>query len=352
MRFVLAAVVAAVSVTAATTPLGWARSTAIPPTCSRFAQPGSGLQRFVERLRPGAVGCLAPGDYRVRRLILSARGTAAKPIVLTSVDPDHPATLHGVVWLSGRAHHWVVENLRLDGRNRWNLPSPIVNGSQSVWRRLEVSNPGSGDGTRPYGGGICFNLGQTDRYGPATDTTIEQSSIHDCGLATNHNHGIYIIATKGRTIIRDNWIFRNGDRGVQLYPAADHVLITRNVIDANGSGIIFSGNGPLTSRNDVVTLNIISNSRDRWNVESWYPPGTPKGSGNVVARNCLWASSSHPYYNTHGGVAPAIGFAVGKGNVHQRPVYAAAGRGDFQLRAESGCQGFGPVVLPPVWPGR
>jgi len=350
VRFAIAAAAAAVSVTASALPLAASAGAVQPVTCSHVAGPGSGLQRFVARLRPGDTGCLKPGDYEIRRLIISSRGTAGAPIVLRSQDPSDPATLHGVVWLSGSGAYWTIEDLRIDGRNQWNLPSPIVNGSHSVWRQLDVSNPGSGDGTQPYGGGICFNLGQTDHYGPARDTTIEQSRIHDCGLSTNHNHGIYAVATTGRTIIRDNWIYRNGDRGVQLYPAAEHVLITRNVIDGNGSGVIFSGDGPLTSRDNVVTRNIISNSRKRWNVESWYPTGTPVGTGNVVEENCLWPSVAASYYHARGGIAPQYGFKVGRGNVVQRPLYAAASQGNFALLAGSGCQGFGPRVDPPIWP--
>jgi hypothetical protein len=316
--------------------------------CTRTVRPGGGLQRFVARLRPGDVGCLAAGYYDIHRLILGTRGRDQAPIVLRSADPDHPATLHGVVWLSSSGSYWIVEDLRIDGRNKWNLPSPIVNGSHSIWRRLDVSNRGSGDGTQPYGGTICFNLGSTDSYGYARDTTIEQDSIHDCGISTNHNHGIYVAATTGTTIIRDNWIFRNGDRGVQLYPAAHHVLITRNIIDGNGSGVIFSGAGTLTSRNDVVAGNIISDSRNRWNVESWYPAGTPVGSGNIVERNCLWANASNHFYRARGGIAPAYGFSVGAGNVVQRPLYVAQTQGDFKLLPASGCQGFGPLVDPPL----
>ena len=313
-------------------------------------RPGGGLQRFVARLRPGDVGCLTAGYYDIHRLILGSRGSAEAPIVLRSLDPNHPATLHGVVWLSSSGRYWIVEDLRIDGRNRWNLPSPIVNGSHSIWRRLDVSNRGSGDGTQPYGGGICFNLGQTDRYGPASDTTIEESRIHDCGVSTNHNHGIYVVETTGTTTIRDNWIFRNGDRGVQLYPAAEHVVVSRNVIDSNGSGVIFSGDGGLTSRHDVVMHNIISNSRNRWNVESWYPSGTPIGTGNMVAQNCTWASSPNRYYHTHGGIASPYGFKVGAGNVVQRPLFVNTSSGDFRLLPRSGCQGFGPALDPPLWP--
>ncbi len=268
--------------------------------------------------------------------------------MLSSLDPNRRATLHGVVWLTKTGSYWIVENLRIDGRNRWNLPSPIVNGSHSIWRRDDVSNRGSGDGSKPYEGGICFNLGQTDRYGPATDTIIEQSRIHDCGVSNNHNHGIYIVATAGKTVIRDNWIYRNGDRGIQLYPAAEHVLITRNAIDGNGSGIIFSGHRSLTSRNIIVTRNIISNSRNRWNVESWYPTGTPIGSGNLVEKNCLWPDSPNEYYDADGGIAPRIGFDTGPGNVIQRPLYRAARRGDFRLAGDSGCKGFGPLRTPPT----
>jgi hypothetical protein len=318
--------------------------------CTMIARPGMGLQRFVRRLQPGETGCLAPGDYNVRRLILSVPGSKRFPIILRSLDRRRPATLHGVVWLAAAADYWIVEELRIDGRNSWNLPSPIVNGSHSIWRRVDVSNRGSGDGQQPYGGGICFNLGQLDSYGYAEDTTIAQSRIHDCGVSTNHNHGIYIVATRGKTIIRDNWIFRNGDRGIQLYPAGEDVSITHNVIDANGSGIIFSGHGSLTSRNAVVSRNIISNSRVRWNVESWYPDGTPVGTGNVVVRNCLWASSSDSYYNSDGGISPAVGFATG-GNVIQQPLFAGASKGDFKLERHSGCKGFGPTADPPIWPG-
>lgn len=314
-----------------------------------MTRPGAGLQRFVSHLRPGDTGCLRAGDYDVHRLILGRRATARAPIVLRSLDPNDPATLHGVVWLGGGAAYWTIQDLRIDGRNRWNLPSPIVNGDHSTWQRVDVSNRGSGNGTQPDGGGICFNLGQTDHYGPASNTVIEESRIHDCGISTNHNHGIYIVATKGTTIIRDNWIYRNGDRGVQLYPDANRVLVTHNVIDGNGSGVIFSGDGPLTSRNNTVKGNIISNSHMRWNVESWYPSGTPVGSGNIVEANCLWASSSSAYYNTNGGIAAHIGFEVGPGNVVQRPRYDNAGRGNFRLSGRSGCKGFGPVQLPPTW---
>ena len=71
---------------------------------------------------------------------------------------------------------------------------------------------------------------------------IEGNRIHDCGElpAANHDHGIYVGNAAGRSI-RDNWIYDNADRGIQLYPDADRTAITGNVIDGNGQGVIFGG---------------------------------------------------------------------------------------------------------------
>ncbi len=317
-------------------------------TCSLIDRPGQGLLRFVNRLRPGQIGCLAPGDYAARRLVIRPEGKARARITLRSLDRRHPATIHGLVWLSDTANYWTFDGLNFDGRNASGLPSPLVNGDHSVWTRDDITNHQSGAGRS--GGGICFSLGENGRYGVAGDTIIEQSRIHDCGISDNANHGIYITATAGTTIIRDNWIFRNGDRGIQLYPNAQHVVIARNVIDNNGSGVIFSGEGDMTSRDVIVVRNIISNSRNRWNVESWYPAGTPPGTGNIVADNCFWASATATRYREAGGIAPQVGFTATQGNVVQRPVFASSGTGDLRLTRRSGCRGFGPptTLRPPL----
>ena len=48
---------------------------------------------------------------------------------------------------------------------------------------------------------------------------IERNRIHDCGElpATNHQHGIYVAHAIG-TVIRDNWIYDNADRGFSFTP--------------------------------------------------------------------------------------------------------------------------------------
>lgn len=302
--------------------------------CTRIVRPGAGLQRFVDGLRAGAQACLAPGTYRAAKLTVRRSGRRGAPIVLRSEDPGRPATIDGSVWLTNAANFVTVRDVRIVGDSS-TLPAVIVNGDHSVWSRDDVSNPPSGGRS----GGICFSLGQLGRWGYAGDTTIEHSVVHDCGRSTNMNQGIYVEATTGRTVIRDNWIYRNGDRGVQLYPAARNVLVSHNVIDGNGSGVIFSGDGKYASSGVVVTGNIISNSKVRWNVESSYP-GSVVGSGNVVAGNCLWASGAEPFYDRSGGVAPEEGFTVAGNNIVQRPRFA--GSGDLRLSSGSGCRGYGP----------
>jgi hypothetical protein len=302
----------------------------LPRGCSVLVRPGYGLSRALDGAAPGTTVCLAAGSYDAERLVIRRSGRAGGRITLRSADRRHPATIRGTIWLARGANYWTFEDVGIDGRNPWNLPSPIINAAHSIWRRVDVTNHHAGEGTS--GGGICFSLGQVSKYGYAVDTTIEDSRIHDCGISDNHNHGIYVVATAGWTIIRDNWIYRNGDRGIQLYPNAQHVLITHNLIDDNGSGIIFSGRAAMSSSDNVVVRNIISNSRNRWNVESWYPPGTPAGVGNVVADNCLWASNSNRDYDAHGGIEPAVGFTVAGGNVTRRP---------------ASCRGFGPTAAPP-----
>jgi len=319
----------------------------LPRGCTAATAPGRGLQRFVDGLRAGDVGCLLPGDYDARRLVLRRRGTARARITLRSADPKHRATVHGRLWVSSAGSYWTIEDLDLDGRNAHNLPSPVVNGDDTVWRRVDVTNHRAGDGATS--GGICFLLGDTTRWGIPRNTAIVESRIHDCGVSDNSNHGIYISATAGTTVIEDNWIYRNGDRGVQLYPDASHVRIVHNVIDQNGTGVIFSGTGPYASHENVVLGNIISNSRNRWNVESWYPDGTGSAVGNVVAGNCLWATNATPQYDTDGGVAPPTGFSVGP-NVVQRPLFVAPDEGDFRLVKGSGCAGYGPHPgRAPLW---
>jgi parallel beta-helix repeat protein len=320
-----------------------------PNVCSRYAStngsdaatgrkthPYRTLDKLVSILSPGETGCLLPGVF-VEDVTIRRGGVRNHRITVRSA-PGPRATVRGRFYIADSANYVTVENLKLDGRNEAFLPSPTVNGDYSVWRNLDVTNYHAGTGD--VGGGICFHLGSTS-YGTAYGTVIENDRIHDCGISDNHNHGIYANTARD-TIIRNNYFYDNGDRAIQLYPNADNTLIEHNVIDGNGEGIIFSGDEGYASENNTVRWNIISNSRDRWNVESYYPDGNPIGSGNVVTDNCVWPSNQDRFYNSRGGIqSPGTGFTALSNRVAD-PRYVDRLAKNFRLKRTSPCSRMHP----------
>ena len=214
----------------------------------------------------------------------------------------------------------VVSDLALDGRNAGNLPSPTVDADRVTFTRDDVT-----DGHTS----ICFSIGSLG-WGTAHDVVLDGNRIHDCGRlpygSTNHDHGIYVESARG-TVITNNVIYDNADRGIQLYPDAQGSTIANNVIDGNGEGIIFSGDSGLASSNNVVQRNVISNSRVRYNVESWWPTGNPVGTGNLASDNCLWNG-------TQGNVADQVGFTASNNRI-ANPGYADRSAGNFALASGS-----------------
>src|SRR5690606_1448717 len=102
----------------------------------------------------------------------------------------------------------------------------------------------------------------------------------------NTHHGIYVESARRARIVH-NVIFRNADRGIQLYPDAQASLIMGNVLALNGTGIIFSGAEGYASSRNVVLRNVIAGSRLRNNLEHWWENPRRPGRGNAAVRNCL-----------------------------------------------------------------
>ena len=285
--------------------------------CDRFAEPGPrAVQRLVASLGRGEVGCLRSGIYRETVSI-------ARSGVTIAGAPGARATILGRIVVRG--DDVVLAYLKLNGRNPRRLPSPTVLGDRVRLVENEITNANTA---------ICVIVGSvTDRVA-ARGVVIERNRIHHCGRLppTNHDHGIYVEKSRNARIV-DNVIYRNADRGIQLYPDADGTLVARNVIDRNGSGVIISGDHGHASGGNRIVGNVIKNNR-RNNVESWWPRGNPVGRDNVVAGNCLWGGSD-------GGVGPTVGF-VARDNVVADPEYAAPVRGDFRVVGGGECAGKGP----------
>jgi parallel beta-helix repeat protein len=245
--------------------------------------------------------------------------------------PGERATWRGRIVLAGRRDKLVALNLDGSagprcrrGTSCSTLPSPTITAADVVISDSDVTNPRAG---------ICIHPRRW-RSGRPDHFVIERNRIHDCGRRppTNHDHGIYV-ADGRHGLIRDNVIYGNADRGIQLYPEAFRTTIVRNTVDGNGSGLIFSQR----SARNAVRDNVFTNAQVRWNAESWRLSGV----GNRFVDNCVRPGNPDPGYNRNGGVRLPERVAQSGTVAISRETYRDRGRGDFRLAEGSPCAGKG-----------
>jgi parallel beta-helix repeat protein len=310
-----------------------APASATTTTCDRVASitgsdaaagtttaPFRSAQKLVSSLSSGQTGCLRAGSYTGNNQVkVSTPG-----ITLTSY-PGERAQLVGRLWVAQEAPGVTITGLDLNGRNTNNLPSPTINAKDVKLIGNDITN----DHTA-----ICVSLGSQDTWGRADRTLIENNRIHDCGRlpASNYDHGIYVVAADD-TVIRNNVIYNNADRGIQLYPDAQRTRIVGNIIDGNGTGVIMSGAGSYASSGTVVENNVITNSRIRDNVESHWEQAV--GTNNVVRNNCIGGGA---YDDGDGGIlgGTSRGFSTSN-NLIKVPSYANRAAGDYRIAATDPC---------------
>jgi parallel beta-helix repeat protein len=286
------------------------------------ADPMRTVTAMLGELQSGQTGCLRAGTYVDRQFEIRTPG-----VTLTSY-PGERATLRGQLRFGYKADGSVAENMNLDGRNSDGLLGPLIYADDAVLRGNDITN---------HHQGICVAVSNYEDLPPTRGVLIEDNVIHDCGAlpATNHHHGIYVSHARD-TVIRDNLIYGNADRGVQLYPDADDSVVTGNVIDGNGEGVIFGGGTSSSSDDNLVANNVITGSTIRWNIQSHWQG--PVGSGNVARDNCVWATQSGYY----GGDPEGSGIEDMNGaraidNVVADPGYADPAAGDYRISPASPC---------------
>lgn len=308
-----------------------------PSPCTYFASPSGSdsnpgtetapfrtVTYLLAQLEAGQTGCLKSGTY-VENVSIRSGGKPGFPLTLRSA-PGERATIAGIFYVADSANDVVVSDLVLNGKNATATPSVQINGDRVVLRGNEITNENTA---------ICVILGGGwTSWGRARDVVVDGNRIHNCGRlpATNHDHGIYVEGADNARIV-NNYVYDNADWGVHLYPAAMNTVVERNVIDGNGKGVIFAGDGSLSSNGNVVRYNIISNSTIRYNVEAWW--GGSVGRDNLVDHNCLWNGRMGNIDSSAGG------FAVGQNTIAD-PLYVDRAAKDFRLRPGSPCAGAGP----------
>ncbi|HVU50382.1 MAG TPA: right-handed parallel beta-helix repeat-containing protein [Polyangia bacterium] len=308
--------------------------------CTRFASPAgtdpdggvdAGLTtpfktaaRLVASLTAGQVGCLEDGTY-AENVTFAKGGTNANPITLTAAPGAHPV-LKGVLTIPDTTDYIAIANLSLEGPDAGTTdagapaPSksatPLVRGDHVALRGDDITNRGND----------CVMLGDPT-FGVAKLTVIDGARIHGCASGV-----VARMAESG--LVTSSYIYDNTGTGVAFMPSGTSFTVEHDVIDGNGSGVLFGSDGKLVSSNDVVRTSIISNSTAGFDVSSSYPGAL--GTGNSATQNCLWMGAK-------GVVAtPTKGFSV-KDNVMADPMFVDRAAKDFGLASGSPCLLMGPL---------
>jgi parallel beta-helix repeat protein len=310
-----------------------------PVRCDRFAgsrgsdeargtrrHPYHTVQRLVQALRPGSVGCLLAGTF-AEDLSIRRGGRPGKRLVLRSAR-GVSATIRGRIEIAETANYVTISHLKINGGS-----SP--ENTLQVWGdrfKLLHSDINGGHSSTLQS---CIYLGHVT-YGVAYDAVIDHNRIHDCGTpATFEGHGFYMDYVRGNTRITNNYVYDNDGFGMQLYKDGDNVLVEHNVFDGTvvKAGILFAGETPgMSSDNNTVRHNIFTNN-NTFGIDAWW--GGPVGRGNVASSNCFWR-------NRLGGFGFRTGWTDMGGNVFANPLYVNRARKDFRLRAGSPCAKDGP----------
>jgi hypothetical protein len=285
-----------------------------------WEEPFATAERLLGALAPGQTGCIKTGVYDQVPLHATQGGAPGAPITLTSA-PLGRATLGHRIWLERPGSHLVLENLVL--RASHDVVSPMVTMDNVVFRNNDITH------ALDY---PCLLIG-TDAAAtnPVRDVVIEKNRIHGCGGGNGMTLGHAI-----RTVVRDNWIYDNGDKGISFNPGESSV-VERNVIDAVDNALYFGGQaGGYRASGNVVRWNTFSNTRAA-TVHSAWPEAL--GTGNLVEENCFFATGT-TYFTSN------AGYTEQNNLFDQDPRYVNRPARDFTLQAGSPCAGKAPAAPP------
>jgi hypothetical protein len=262
------------------------------------AAPLRSAQAVVDHLSPGQTGCLRAGRYGYGDSSNGYAARFARPRVTLRSYPGEHATLAGVVFVTRDADDTTISDLAIDDTTSW---------AQFEEHTVEVDARGTrllrDDITNEHGRKSCVVLGSLG-WGRADGTVIRATVLHDCGSPRDGllDHAIYAGHTTGARISH-NVITGSAGMGIQIYPDAQHLRITHNLIaDSGGGAIIFGGEGRQASNDNLVAHNLLAGSHSRPDLTSYWSGRV--GHGNVARANCL----------ASGPVTEHAGFAL-RGNI-------------------------------------
>jgi hypothetical protein len=316
------------------------------------------LKALIGDLQAGQTGCLVAGQTFDEGVVLhngESHGAEGAPVTITSASPEDPALINGRVVTETGADWLIFTHLRFT-YSEYGLPSITIGSKHTVWTWDDVTAPTA----------ICFNLVNSS-YGLAEWTLIEHDRVHGCGSAEkfvcNKNitfcetppndgffiHGIYVGGGK-QTTIRNNYIYENADRGVQMRAGAENVVVEHNILDRNGEGAIFGDGATRTT----VQWNIITNSHSPCGeIAGCYDYGASEYNAvapNLLANNDLYGNQcafSQPLCYPNQGNVETMAEVTVEHNLEANPLYVNPSEHNYTLQATSPVLGYGPDTAQP-----
>jgi hypothetical protein len=251
-------------------------------------------QTVIDNLSPGQTGCLRAGSYNTgTQLKFNNGGTSDSARITLTSWPGERATLTGkVIYVPAGSNYVTLDKLNINLNTANAGPSIQIFGDDVTLSNNDITNQHQGESAviiSDYEGSFARVVNRTKILG---------NKIHDSGKVANgaHDHGIYVASSQD-AVIKDNLIYGNeGGWGIQLWTHAIGTTVSHNVLDDNYNGnITVSGaenavGGP--SSNNTFSQNILSNPRNRNNVETYWQSGAvgirrdPKRYGNGGPNVC------------------------------------------------------------------
>jgi hypothetical protein len=358
--------------------------------CSRYAAPDGddanagtkaapvkNISALTQKLAPGQTGCIRDGstitmDGPEWSWSYLYGGSPGLPKIVRPETPGSRATLVTTTQfhIGPGQSDLVLQDLDLVKTGSSAGSAVGVDGDRITFDGIDLT----------WSENICLDVGGDARADPpqwdrtAEDFVLIDSRVHDCG--TSHvndpgdpggSHGVYLQLTRDGSdadgwgaIIYNSLFDFNKDRGIQLYPDADDVLVDRVVLYGNGSnlnvGSDTSGPGdPTAVRSDRARIrgSIIANSR-----LDAYPPydnpnstatadvlgnfayGVGAGAGNLVQDSCLYNEARNDHlFEVTGNDRSALDLS--NVTLDQPATFMGVAARDFRLAPGSACAGTG-----------
>jgi hypothetical protein len=304
----------------------WAAPYGVDTNAGTQVAPFLTLAKLAGALTPGQTGCLAAGTSFATREVITAVGTRAGRITITTAPGGARAILSDGIETSQETRFLTLANLAIgaleNSASRGVPGTVILRGYSTALTRSDV-----GPGTLKGAGRSCVVL---DHAGSAL---IDGNVLHECNGASQDLYGAGVLAsTSVGARILNNLIYGNvGGDAIAFSPNAQVSRARFNLIVDNLGGVYFGGDPKVASRDTLVEQNVITRN-SRFDVHSAYASNSPVGSGNLVRKNCIWSPDAV--------TVAGAGFRMGVNRKANPRV--VKDQGTYRLAATSPCRAYRP----------